>query len=368
MTGVEIAWRTLNLERVNEPCLIASWAMKRDFYRHFSGVSDIYADPVPTVAEAFANAGANLNCQFIMPSPFEEHLACDPFNLPTKPRLDGSHLEPRDITAEDVRDECESLPDPSSLEREFNVEQQAQAYAERLLSLRRLSGERTLHIGHFWMPAFMAGYSYWTYESFLSALILYPESLRAMFHLNATSSRLHNLAVAEAVRKYDIAPFVYGGDDICFNDGPMCSLETLDSLYFPELAYALEPLVENGVRIVWHCDGNVLPIIGRLLGMGISGFQGFQEEEANIPLEKVARHRTRDGEKLILFGSVSVTSTLPFGTVDEVKRDVERCFRTAAPGGGFCLASTSSILPETPLENIIALFEHGKKHGREFLS
>lgn len=367
MTGVEIAWRTLNLEKVNEPCIVASWMMKRDFFRHYTGVEEIYSDPVTTVVEAFANAGANLNCQFIMPSPFEEHLACDPFNLPTHRLLDGSHRTPKNLTPEDVRDECESLPDPSTLEREFDLDQQAKSYAKRLLDLRHQSNDRTLFIGHFGMPAFMSGYSHWTYESYLTALLLYPESLQAMFRLNATSSRLYNLALVEAVRKHNLAPFVYGGDDICFNDGPMCSVGLLDKLYFPNLEYALEPLVENGIRIVWHCDGNVLPIIDRLIAMGIAGFQGFQEAEANIPLGEVARRRTREGGKLILFGSVSVTSTLPFGTVGDVKREVERCYNLAAPGGGFCLASTSSILPETPLENIIALFEHGRGYGREVL-
>jgi hypothetical protein len=65
---------------------------------------------------------------------------------------------------------------------------------------------------------------------------------------------------------------------------------------------------------------------------------------------------------------VSVTTTLPFGSTDDVKRDVERCFRLAAPGGGFGLASTSSILPETPDENILALYQYGKEFGGEFLS
>jgi uroporphyrinogen-III decarboxylase len=65
--------------------------------------------------------------------------------------------------------------------------------------------------------------------------------------------------------------------------------------------------------------------------------------------------------------SLSVTTTLPFGTVDDVKNDVERCFKVAAPGGGFGLASTSSILPETPLDNIMTMFQYGQDFGREFL-
>jgi uroporphyrinogen-III decarboxylase len=45
---------------------------------------------------------------------------------------------------------------------------------------------------------------------------------------------------------------------------------------------------------------------------------------------------------------------------------VERCFRTAGTHG-FCLASSSSILPETPIENIEAFLTHGKEFGTEFL-
>ncbi|MGB9596913.1 MAG: uroporphyrinogen decarboxylase family protein, partial [Candidatus Poribacteria bacterium] len=143
--------------------------------------------------------------------------------------------------------------------------------------------------------------------------------------------------------------------------------DMLDKLYFPHLARAVQPLHDAGIGIVWHSDGNILPIIDRLINLvGVSGFQGFQEE-TGCTLEKVAEYKTRNGEKLILWGSISVTTTLPFGTVDDVKRDVERCFKVAAPGGGFGLASTSSILPETPLENIITMFEYGKNFGRSFL-
>jgi uroporphyrinogen decarboxylase len=129
----------------------------------------------------------------------------------------------------------------------------------------------------------------------------------------------------------------------------------------------VEPLLRNDIRIIWHCDGNILPILGDLLDLGVSGFQGFQEE-AGVSLERMAALTTKWRRKPILWGSVSVTTTLPFGTVEGVKRSIERCFEVGAPGGGFCLAPTSSILPETPLENIMALYEHGRTYGRAFLA
>ena len=368
MTGVEVAWRTLQRERVEEPCLIGCWMMKRDFFRHYAGVDNVYADPVRTAVEAYANSGCNLNPQFIMPSPNHEHLACDPFQMP-EPKPGGTTLKypQTEVTPEQVRDDIEALPDPETLAQGFSIEAQAEDYARRLLSLRALSRDRTLYISRFGMPGFMGGYTRWNYESYLAALYLYPDHLRRYFRYLGEQGRLYNLAVVEAMRRYDLAPVVYGGDDICFNDGPMCSLSMLDDLYFPALAHALQPLVDEGIDIVWHCDGNVLPLVSRLIDLGITGFQGFQEREAHIPLEDMLQFRRRDGGKLIFFGSVSVVHTLPFGTVEDVKHDVERCFQLAAPGGGFCLAPSSSILPETPLENIRTLMEYGQAYGRRFL-
>jgi len=367
MTGAEVAWRTLNREPIEEACIISCWMMKREFFRHYAGVQDIYANPVRTAVDAFAEAGCNLNPQFIMPSPIEEHCACDPFHLPPKPWRAPKRLTiHEDISPEQVRDDLDQMAEAGETTDAQGMESAMQAYAERLLDLRSMSQDRTLYIGGFGMPSFMGGYTRWTYEGYLSALVLYPDHFRRYFDLQGKNARRYNQALAQTIKERDIAPVVYGGDDICFNEGPICSVETLDRLYFPALRHALEPLVEAGIQIVWHCDGDVLPIVPRLIDIGVAGFQGFQEQEANIPLEEMVKFQRKDGGKLIFFGSLSVVHTLPFGTPDEVKRDVERCFTLAGPGGGFCLASSSSVLPETPMENIRAFLEHGKAFGREF--
>ena len=303
-----------------------------------------------------------------MPSPIQEHRACDPFGPPTveeEMQLLSSRL--KIMTPEQVRDDIDELPEPARFSDEFDMQTAAKEYAERLLLLRRMSKDRTLYISGFEGASFMGGYTKWSYESYLSALVLYPNYLRRYYEYCAESARPRNLAIVEAIERYDLAPVVYGGDDICFNDGPICSVDILDELYFPSLKYALEPLADAGIDIVWHCDGNVLPIVERLIDIGITGFQGFQEQEAGVPLEKMVKFRRKDGGKLIFFGSISVVNTFPFGTQDEMKREIERCFQVAAPGGGFCLAPSSSVLPETPMNTIDTFVAHGIEYGRKFL-
>lgn len=369
--GAEIAWQTLNKEHVSEPCIIASWCMKRKFFQSLTHRENIYEDAPNVVIEAFIRAGANLCPQFIMPSPNTEHIACNPFSVAnmhksnSKPAQKPSPKRPK--SPEDVRNLIEDLPAPDTLERDFDVEVHADNYARNVKKLNDMARGEMLFISGFGQADFMGGYSRWGYENFLGALALYPEHLERYFAYTGEKGRLRNIAIARAVEKHGIAPFVYGGQDICYNHGPICSIETLDRLYFPNLARAVEPLHEAEIGIIWHCDGDIRPIINQLINVvGVAGFQGFQEE-TGCTLEHIASHSTHEGEKLLLWGSVSVTTTLPFGTVDDVKKDVERCFRVAADAGGFALASTSSILPETPLENILALFDHGRRFGREYL-
>lgn len=373
-TGEEIAWRTLQKENVEEPCIITAWCMKRSFFQELTHRENIYTKEAPDlVIEAFIRAGANLCPQFIMPSPVadREHMAYDPFEAGKPGNRKAGEPEDRKAgnpnSPEDVRDLIDAMPDPDTLERDFDVEATAEAYAGHIMNLRDMARGEMLFISDFGQADFMGGYNRWGYVNYLSALALYPEYMDRFYAYSGEQGRLRNIAIVRAIEKYNLAPFVYGGQDICFNDGPICSVEMLDKIYFPHLARAIEPLHEAGIGIIWHSDGNILPILDQLINIvGVSGFQGFQEE-TGCKLERIAARRTRDGEKLILWGSISVTTTLPFGTVDDVKRDVERCFRVAAPGGGFGLAPTSSILPETPLDNILAIYQHGQRFGREFL-
>ena len=98
----------------------------------------------------------------------------------------------------------------------------------------------------------------------------------------------------------------------------MVSPRALDDLYFPNLAYCLEPLNESGIKKVWHSDGNIGPIIDRLLTCGNQRLSGLQEdsylpEHQRVRLESLVDRCDRWGDLLILYGSISVRDVLPHG-------------------------------------------------------
>ncbi|MCP4228765.1 MAG: methyltransferase, partial [bacterium] len=64
------------------------------------------------------------------------------------------------------------------------------------------------------------------------------------------------------------------------------------------------------------------------------------------------------GDKLTFWGGgVCTQKTLPFGTPAEVRAEVEQRIETFAPGGGFVFCSIHNVQAETPVENLVAMFE-----------
>ena len=120
-------------------------------------------------------------------------------------------------------------------------------------------------------------------------------------------------------RKYDLVPVMFCGEDLCNNQGPMASPAFLRQHYLPHVQMLIAPLVEAGIRLVHHCDGDVRPLAADCLRIGFSGFQGFQYETGVDPVE-LRKLRSPLGEVPIFFMGMSVSRTLPFGTPDDVAK------------------------------------------------
>jgi uroporphyrinogen decarboxylase len=67
--------------------------------------------------------------------------------------------------------------------------------------------------------------------------------------------------------------------------------------------------------------------------------------------------KDRYGDRLCFEGGVSVQRTLPFGAVEEVRREVLERIAVLGKGGGYILGPSHQIQAGTPPENIAALFD-----------
>ncbi len=61
---------------------------------------------------------------------------------------------------------------------------------------------------------------------------------------------------------------------------------------------------------------------------------------------------TRDGDSLIIFGPMSVTRTLPYGTPEDVREEVHRAMAISRDKASLVFFTSNTITPDVPLENI----------------
>ena len=143
------------------------------------------------------------------------------------------------------------------------------------------------------------------------------------------------------------------GTDICGKNGPVVSPAFLREHYWPHVRHAIEPLVEAGFHLVWHADGVIGPIVDDILACGVAGFQGFQWEYG-VRLEDLVAKRTVRGEPLTIFAGPSTSSTLPFGTPADVRREIETILDVASDQCRLFILPGNDILPDTPTEHVVA--------------
>ena len=71
------------------------------------------------------------------------------------------------------------------------------------------------------------------------------------------------------------------------------------------------------------------------------------------------------GDRITFWGGgVDTQKTLPFGTPDDVRREVRERLKIFGPGGGFVFATVHNIQARTPIENVLAMVETVKEYGK----
>ncbi|MEN6546003.1 MAG: uroporphyrinogen decarboxylase family protein [Armatimonadia bacterium] len=365
MTGRDRALAALRFEDTDRVPMLGGFIAHAQALRQLSGL-DPYADPRAAAIAAAKALDVDLIIQVVGPKTADMSTEMGE----GRESLFTQRERPPFDSPEQVRDHVAALPSPAEVHAAFDYDA---CYAEILADWRQCQadgGEDVLILPY--AKARDCGFMFYSsfgYENYYQALALYPEVMEKLFAHSAEDARCRNETFVRVVNDTDLPPFVYIGQDICDNSGPMISPRLLDEIYFPNLAHALEPLNAAGIKKIWHSDGNINPIIDRLLECGINGFQGLQEDSylpdhQKVHLEALAHREDRWGEPLILYGSLSVRDVLPHGTVEDVRREVERCIDACRHRSGFFLAPTSTVGPDVPIENIIAMYEWGNEYGK----
>jgi hypothetical protein len=197
------------------------------------------------------------------------------------------------------------------------------------------------------------------YQAFWMACALYPEAVGKIWWAKSLHSRERARILVRLYREYDLVPLMFCGEDVCNNQGPMVSPAFLRKYYFPTVQMIITPLVEAGIRCIHHCDGDVRPVVKDFIEIGFSGFQGFQYELGINPSD-LRQMRSLRGETMLLFTGLSVSRTLPFGAVKDVRDEIDFFIDATDGGQGMFLFTSNVTGVEVPPENIQFAYQYLK--------
>lgn len=231
----------------------------------------------------------------------------------------------------------------------FSEKDTMQALINDESEIQALLGDDMLKAGHGIVQFPCLLYGLYGYEPFFTAYLLYPEIVEQLFSLQADYAVLHNTALVKAFKRADLPKYCRLDHDMADSRGMLCSPSSLEKLWLPHFARSIKPVVDADFTLLWHCDGNLMRFIPYLLDCGVNGFQGFQYEDGMNYVE-ICKMKPKRGGHLVIQAGISVTRTLPFGTPDDVVREMRFLVENGTPH--MLLSLSSSCVPGTPYENI----------------
>jgi len=105
---------------------------------------------------------------------------------------------------------------------------------------------------------------------------------------------------------------------------------------------------------MYHTCGAVRRLIPDFIEMGVDILNPIQVSAKGMEPAGLKRDF---GDALCFHGALDIQTVLSQGTPDQVRAEVAQLCQVLGQGGGFILAPTNNVMPETPVENILALYE-----------
>jgi uroporphyrinogen decarboxylase len=173
-----------------------------------------------------------------------------------------------------------------------------------------------------------------------------PEFVREF--LNAIAD--YNLAQVRKALTYDIDA-IYFGDDWGSQRGLLMGAKLWREFIKPVIARMYGEVRKNGKFVMIHSCGKVDELFDDLIEVGLSCFNPFQPEV----MDTAAIMKKYKG-RLAFHGGLSTQKTLPFGTVEDVRKEVKRLIGMGM-GGGYIFAPAHAVEGDVPVENLVAMIE-----------
>lgn len=220
-------------------------------------------------------------------------------------------------------------------------------------------GGRFAILGGEWSPFFHDAIDLTGMENFMVMLIEKPMLADALLERIVDYYFEVNRRIFEEAA--DVIDIFFIGNDFGTQNGPVVSEAIFRRFFLPHLARLASLGHDFGLKVMLHCCGGFFPLIPALIEVGIDALQALQPDARDMA---PARLKSAFGNRIIFNGCIDTHNWLIDGTPELVRTRTREVLEIMKPGGGY-IASPSHdyLLPETPVENVLALYETVREYG-----
>lgn len=185
------------------------------------------------------------------------------------------------------------------------------------------------------------------YERMLMDFALRPEIAEQLLDIPYQ----YHLSAAKTLTQMGV-DMIWLGDDVGAQNAMLISPKMWRHFFKPRMAHFIAELksINPQLKVAYHSDGNIYPIIPDLIEIGLDVLNPVQP--ASLDLVKLKQDY---GDKLCFWGSIDEQHTLPFGSPTDVQDEILTRLKTLGVKGGLILGPTHNVQLDTPMENFWAM-------------
>jgi uroporphyrinogen decarboxylase len=189
-------------------------------------------------------------------------------------------------------------------------------------------------------------------EQALEDLIANPEVADSILeHIAAVDLALTTRILDEVG---DSLLFCYVAEDLGTQDSLLMSPRLFRRFLKPHMARMIDLVHSYGVKVFHHDDGAMRPLLAELIEIGIDLLNPIQWRCRGMDREALARDF---GGRIVFHGGIDNQRMLPFGGVEDVRREVRENIAIFGGGKGYVVAPCHNLQANTPTANVVALYE-----------
>lgn len=198
-------------------------------------------------------------------------------------------------------------------------------------------------------------------DDWLLAQLMYPDYVKALFRMQ-TDVMLKNLEIYHQAVGERIQVVWISGTDFGNQNGLMIGKETFRELYKPFYKEINDWVHANTTwKTFYHTCGGVYDLLDDFAEMGLDCLNPLQLSAKGMDGKAI---KEKYGDKFTFWGGgVDTQKVLPFGTPDDVYKQVQERLDLLGKGGGYVFNTIHNIVANVPPENLMAMYKAVKDYN-----